>query len=126
MSQLADLRDRLKLGLSEKPPEGRESVAVLAERIKALRAENALEAAPERTGARKKVTGEARVTARIRGRRDRVETGSPVADAAENAACEVPPLPEDAPPPPPLADPVPLTRHRVALRRDGARQMRMF
>jgi hypothetical protein len=69
MSELADLRGKLKLGLLDKPPEGGMPVGELAERIKALRAENAVEAAPERTGTRKRVAAEQPVTARIRARR---------------------------------------------------------
>ena len=45
-SQLADLRDQLKLGLSEHPPEGLPPVAELAEKIKALREANTVEAVP--------------------------------------------------------------------------------
>jgi hypothetical protein len=43
-------------------------VAELAERIKALRAANTVEAAPERTGTRKAARAERPVTARIRAR----------------------------------------------------------
>jgi hypothetical protein len=66
--ELADLRDQLKLMLSEYPPEGSKPVAELAERIKALREANTVEAAPKRTGARKAVRAERPVTARIRAR----------------------------------------------------------
>jgi hypothetical protein len=48
-SQLADLRDKLKMSLSEKPPEGTTPTAELAEQIQALRASVTVEAAPERT-----------------------------------------------------------------------------
>lgn len=65
--QLADLRDRLKLSLSEKPPEGTEPASELAAQIHALRDGNAVEAAPERT-MRKAVRAERPVTARIRER----------------------------------------------------------
>ena len=65
--ELADLRDRLKLGLSEKAAEAdKESVAELAERIKALRAAHTVEAAPERLGTRKALRAEMPVTTRIR------------------------------------------------------------
>ena len=67
-SQLADLRDQLKLGLSEHPPEGLPPVAELAEKIKASRDQNTIEATPERTGARKVIRAERPVTARLRGR----------------------------------------------------------
>jgi hypothetical protein len=68
VKELADLRDQLKLMLSEYPPEGSKPVAELAERIKALREANTVEAAPKRTGARKAVRAERPVTARIRAR----------------------------------------------------------
>ena len=68
MSQLTDLRGQLKLGLSEKPPEGGTPVAELAERITGLRAANTVEAALQRTGIRKVTAAERPVTARIRER----------------------------------------------------------
>jgi hypothetical protein len=67
-SQLTDLRDQLKRGLSEHPPEGATPVAELAERIRELRAANTVEAAPERTGTRRTTRAEKPVTARIRER----------------------------------------------------------
>src|SRR3954452_22279264 len=66
MDELTGLRDQLKLGLSEHPPEGLPPVAELAEKIKVLREANTVEAAPERTGARKAARAERPVTARIR------------------------------------------------------------
>jgi hypothetical protein len=66
MEELTGLRDQLKAGLSDKAPESGTPVAELAERIKALRAGNVVEAAPER--ARKAVRAERPVTARIRER----------------------------------------------------------
>ena len=77
-SQLADLRDRLKLGLSEKAPEGGTPTAELAEQIKALRASVTVEAAPERV-VRKAVRAERPVTARIRER----QKGAAVAPVQE-------------------------------------------
>jgi hypothetical protein len=62
------LRDRLKVGLSEHAPDGGESVAELAEKIKALRESVTVEAAPERA-VRKAARAERPVTARIRERR---------------------------------------------------------
>ena len=57
-SQLADLRDELRMGLSDgASEEARGKVAELAEKIRELRAANEVEAAPERTGARKAVAG---------------------------------------------------------------------
>jgi hypothetical protein len=70
-SELADLRDRLKAGLSGAPPEpggdSPPSVSELAGRIKALKAGHAIEPAPERTEKRQS-TAEEPVTARIRRR----------------------------------------------------------
>ena len=68
-SELTDLRDKLKLGLSDRASEeGKEAVAEVAERIKALRAANAVEGTPERTGMRKAARAERPVTSRIRER----------------------------------------------------------
>ena len=67
LRELTDLRDQLKLGLSEHPPDGLTPVAELAEKIKALREANTVEATPERT-VRKAARAERPVTARIRGR----------------------------------------------------------
>ncbi len=67
-SKLTDLRDQLKLGLSEKAPEGGPTVAELDAQIKALRAGNAVEGTPERVGVRKAIRAEQPVTARIRKR----------------------------------------------------------
>jgi N12 class adenine-specific DNA methylase len=68
MNRLADLRDRLRQGLSERPPEGGEPVADLAEKIEALRAENAVEGMEERAGVRKAVRTQRQEIARIRAR----------------------------------------------------------
>jgi hypothetical protein len=67
-SQLSHLRDQLKLGLSERPPEDGTPVAELAERIAALRAASTVEAAPVRAGTQKATRAERPVTARIRER----------------------------------------------------------
>ncbi|MHC5537652.1 helicase-related protein [Singulisphaera rosea] len=69
MSRLADLRDRLKLGLSEKAPEGGMQVAELAEEVKALRSGHTVEAGSDRISVRKAIRAERPVTSRIR-RRD--------------------------------------------------------
>ena len=69
-AELTGLRDRLKAGLSQTTPEpGTEprSVSELADRIKALKAGNTIDAAPERTAARR-IAAEEPVTARIRRR----------------------------------------------------------
>jgi hypothetical protein len=89
LSQLADLRDQLKAGLSQATPEpGLPSVAELAERIKALKAAHTIDAAPERTASRC-IAGEEPVTSRIRRRID------------------LPAAPEPAPEPPMAAPPAP-------------------
>ena len=71
LSELTDLRDQLKAGLSGKTPEpGSEpqpSVAELAEKIKALKAAHTIEATPQRIR-QKQISAEEPVTARIRRR----------------------------------------------------------
>ena len=70
LKELARLRDELKAGLTGMPPEdGKEqpSVTELAEKIKALKAGNTVEAAPQRT-AKRQVSAEEPVTTRIRRR----------------------------------------------------------
>jgi hypothetical protein len=71
LSDLTTLRDQLKVALSGTVPESggeeRPSVDELAEQIKALRAANSIEAAPERVG-RGRSSVEEPVTARIRRR----------------------------------------------------------
>jgi hypothetical protein len=106
----------LKLGLSEKPPEGGESTAELAERIRALRAGNEVEAAPERV-VWKAAKAEWPVTARIRERRGEAQEVKP--EPAEPPAVVIP-MPE---PVKPVAD----YRQAVARRRQGdGRQMNLF
>jgi hypothetical protein len=90
--ELTALRDQLKAGLSAKPPEeGAEKVADvsgLAERIKALLAAHAVEAAPQRTGQRK-VSAEEPVTAKIKRLREALATEDADIDPTtlvENAA----------------------------------------
>ena len=85
--ELQVLRDKLRLGLSEKPPEGGEPVAELAGKIKALREANTDEAAPERT-MRRAARAERPVTARIR---ERLVTVEPAKE--EPRAVEVKPEP---------------------------------
>ncbi len=82
--KLTDLRDRLKLGLSDKAPESEgPSTAELASEIQALRSAHTVEAAPQRIGSRNTTRAERPVTARIQ----RIRT-----DVAEQP--EAPPLPE--------------------------------
>ena len=85
LSELTDLRDQLKAGLSQATPEpGTPPVAELAERIKALKAAHTIDAAPERT-TRRRLTAEEPVTARIRRRSE------------ENPAIELPAEPASSP-----------------------------
>jgi hypothetical protein len=85
LTELTALRDRLKAGLSGAPPEpgseAQPAVSELAEKIKALKAGHAVEAAPERAGKRQ-TSAEEPVTARIR-RRTR---SNPVTELAEGSA----------------------------------------
>ncbi len=71
LSQLTDLRDQLKVKLSAtahgSDEEGGPAASELADRIKALKAANTIEAAPQRTR-HKKAAAEEPVTARIRRR----------------------------------------------------------
>lgn len=64
MSQLSGLRDRLKLALSDHPPEGEKPSAEIAADIQALRATITVEEAPHRQA--RASTAEIPVTARIR------------------------------------------------------------
>jgi hypothetical protein len=86
LSGLTDLRDQLKAALSNTAPqEGVETgptVAELADQIKALRAANTIEAAPQRVGTRK-LAAEEPVTARIR--RRTLEEPTTMVDNAEVA-----------------------------------------
>jgi hypothetical protein len=66
LDQIAALRDKLKAGLSgSEQKEGEPTVAELAEKIKALRAANTVEAAPTRAATRR-LSAEEPVTLRIR------------------------------------------------------------
>jgi len=136
--ELEGLRDQLKIGLSEHPPEGSTPVVELAERIKALREANTVEAAPERTGTRKAVRAERPVTARIReklGEQVPVET----ADKAVPVTVEVKLVPAQMPEEPPAVPPAaviampepfrPVNGHAKAVvkRRQGSgEQLRLF
>jgi hypothetical protein len=95
LSQLTDLRDQLKAGLSASAHDADgdhgPSAPELAEKIKALKAANTIEATPQRAE-RKKAAAEEPVTARIR--RQRTE----VADAHNNGeATEAEPSPTKQP-----------------------------
>jgi hypothetical protein len=81
LSELTGLRDQLKTGLSQATPEpGSAPVAELAERIKALKATQTIDAAPERTATRR-IAAEEPVTARIRRRAPLAPVVEPVAEA---------------------------------------------
>ena len=87
LTELTELRDQLKAGLSGATPEpgddAQSSVSELAEKIKALKAAHSIEATPQRIR-QKQISAEEPVTARIRRRTEAV----PVSDAA---------IPPDAP-----------------------------
>jgi len=65
LNELTNLRDQLRTALSATPAEGLPSTAELAEKIKALKAANAVEAVPQRTATRI-ASAEEPVTARKR------------------------------------------------------------
>lgn len=77
LSELIELRDRLKAGLAGKAPElghgPQLGVAELAERIKVLKAAHTIDAAPERVD-RRRYSAEEPVTTRIRRRMESVLT----------------------------------------------------
>jgi N12 class adenine-specific DNA methylase len=94
LDQLAALRDQLKASLSgAERKEGEPSGAELAAKIKALRAANTVEAAPERTATRRQ-SAEEPVTARLRRRTEVTPTPGPAiqpADAVSQAVAFEPP-----------------------------------
>ena len=137
MSQLTDLRDKLKDGLSEKAQEEQStegpSVKELAERIKSLREENTVEVAPERA-IRKAARAERPVTARIRaklGERPAEPVEEPVMAPIEATPepvvlIEEPPVAEVIPMPQPVVQ-VDGYRQRVARSRKASpEQLRLF
>jgi N12 class adenine-specific DNA methylase len=80
--ELTDLRDKLRVALSGVPTEEGQSAADIAEKIKALRAGQAVEAAPERQA--RIIAAEEPVTARIR-RKVLVDAMRPRANAGDDA-----------------------------------------
>ena len=86
LSQLNDLRDQLKAGLSAYAPaadgESRPTVPDLAERIKSLKAAHTIDATPERTSKRRISFAEEPVTARIRRRTENATAGPVIASDA--------------------------------------------
>jgi hypothetical protein len=100
--QLTALRDQLKAGLSGAEPEpGADkapTVAELAEQIKTLKANHAIEAAPERV-VRRRAAAEESVTARIRQRSGVIPEPAEEPAAALQAKTQVA-IPDPAPSPP--------------------------
>jgi hypothetical protein len=144
LSQLTHLRNRLKAVLSNEPvEEGAEPhrpAHELADKIKALKAANTIDAAAERTGSRGPIAAVEPVTTRIRRRRPkRPEAEQPAASEEPAAPVEAvaPAIPEPASPPeparPPETEPIfptlPEPTYREFVRRrkgHDARQMSMF
>jgi len=93
LSELTDLRDQLKAGLSAAAHESSEekgpTVSELADKIKALKAANTIEATPQRVQ-RKQAAAEEPITARIRRRQ---EANSATDHAIEHGASPQPPAP---------------------------------
>jgi N12 class adenine-specific DNA methylase len=85
LSELTSLRDQLKAGLSatahDASNENGPTVSELAERVKALKAANTIEATPQRVQS-KQATAEEPITARIR-RRQEANTGSSGAEPGD-------------------------------------------
>jgi len=88
LSELTNLRDQLKAGLSATPPnskdESRLSVSELAERIKALKAAHTIEASPERMGKRR-LSAEPSIASRIRKRAEESRTSGAAASLSQDA-----------------------------------------
>ena len=94
-AELAGLRDRLKVGLSRATPEPgteTEPVTELADRIKALKAGHAVDAAPRDTAPRLAATAEEPVTTRIR---QRLVAANPDSRIDGGPGPSLPGLPED-------------------------------
>jgi hypothetical protein len=128
--ELTELRDRLRLGLSDKASaEDKAAVSEIAERINALRASNAVEAAPARVGTRRTVRAERPVTSRIMERRasaEPVELPKIVKPVSEPVA-EVITMPEPVKPKP--VDSMPVNGYRQAVTRrrlENEAHLRLF
>jgi N12 class adenine-specific DNA methylase len=142
LSQLTNLRNRLKAVLSNEPVEesgeAHPPAHELADKIKALKAANTIEATAERTGNRGPIAAVEPVTTRIRRRRPKQpqaeqpaaseEIAVPVETTAvpePAAATELPHLPE----PEPVFPTLPQPSYREFVRRPkkhDARQLSMF
>jgi N12 class adenine-specific DNA methylase len=93
LTELTDLRDLLKAGLSQATPElGSTPVSELAERIKLLKSAHTIDAPPERTAPRR-IAAEEPVTARIRRRTAQEPVTLPPSEP-EPPASPVPPAEE--------------------------------
>ena len=132
--ELADLRDRLKAGLSQTTAvtvAPGPSVPELAEQIRQLKGSHGVEATPERTTARR-ATGEEPVTTRIRRKRIMPAAAPVAASEAVTLSLPVPvPLqaeihPFPAPAPVTLSRPQPDYRHQVTNRRQDGKQLSLF
>jgi hypothetical protein len=77
LQELSALREQLRIVLSDVAPKEGELPADIAARIKALRAGQAVEAAPERLGQRGVATAEEPVTARLQRRREALAAAKP-------------------------------------------------
>lgn len=127
MNQLTDLRDQLKIGLSDKPPEGGPTIVELDEKIKTLRAANAVHGTPERIGVRKAIRAEQPVTARIKRRTVQAEEETADDPVLPEPVPHVEPKPIEQPVIPEQIKPAIAYQHRVNYRRQGkASQMRLF
>jgi hypothetical protein len=119
----------LKLGLSDHPPEDLPPIVEIADRTKALREGNTVEAAPERTATRKAARAERPVTARIRAKPGSLEAAEelvPIEVKTEPVQKpEVPPAESSAPV---IAMPAPVSdQKQVASRRQGNEaRLRLF
>jgi hypothetical protein len=103
LAKLTALRNQLETALSRPAQEGAEAalppVGVLVERLTALHADHTLEAAPERSAARRTATVEEAITTRIR-QREQAEPTPPPAEAPA-------PVTSPTPAPPPATTPTP-------------------
>jgi N12 class adenine-specific DNA methylase/predicted RNA methylase len=125
LTELTDLRDRLKAGLSETAPEPNATpLSELAGRIKALTAAHTIDAAPERTAARR-LAAEEPVTARIRRRVAPRPASEPETVPVAAAECETPPAIPATIPMPPASERAAAYRQNVARDR-RQRQVTLF
>ncbi len=112
LSELTELRDQLKIGLSatahEPSHEKGPRISELADRIKALKAANTIEVAPQRAR-QKQAAAEEPVTARIRRRQEVNSTSDQAVEPAES--------PQDSAMKPPMT-----FQERIALERQGPGQ----